>query len=159
MRLDDAGNLWFVATLKTAAGEAVDQGFFRIGGCDGFLRYGLGASPFNTLSLSGKGSTDLGQVARLEVGNVADPALTLVALSLGEGLFPFFDGVGLIDPLAVVGELLVATATGGLALYSLPIPDNPNLVGASFYLQAGSPDPIAPSGLVLSNGLRLTVCP
>ncbi|MEO0649393.1 MAG: hypothetical protein AAFZ65_01795 [Planctomycetota bacterium] len=157
--LEDDGTVWFVATLKTADGESVDQGLFRLGGCDGYLRYGLNASPFNTLDLVGLGNTSIGATARVEVLGLEDPAVALVALSTGQGLFPFFDGVGLIDPFSVIGELFVVDGVNGEANLSLPIPENSSLVGIQLFLQAGSAGLSAPSGVVLSNGLRLTICP
>jgi hypothetical protein len=54
--------------------------------------------------------------------------------------------------------LVTATATGGVAQCSVPIPLLPSLVGFVLYAQAGSLDPGAnPLGLVLSNSLVVLV--
>jgi hypothetical protein len=87
---------------------------------------------------------------------VDGPAWTLIATASAS--LSLFGGTVLIDPTTLIATL-VTTIAGGSGVQPVPIPAAPSLAGARVFAQAGQPDPGAPAGLALSNGLELVVCP
>jgi hypothetical protein len=54
-----------------------------------------------------------------------------------------------------IGPLL--TSTAGSAMFPLPIPFDPSLAGATFYVQVAVEDPALTLGFTVSNALRVTI--
>ncbi len=124
----------------------------------GISTYGEGASAANYLDLAGSGGTSIGQnFVATTSGAVGSAVVT--AVSLAASNFPLFDGVGLVDPFALVPPLLVETPVGGTAANTITIPNLPALVSVSIFFQSFSDDASQSQGFGLSNGLQLTVCP
>ena len=123
----------------------------------GFKAYGAGASPANVLTLSGAGSTTVGATPNLVTTGLNSPN-AVVALALDDGSLPFGGGVLLLDATKVIATLTVPTVAGTATL-PLPLPNDPNLAGASLFVQSLSFDIAQPAWLAFSNGLELTICP
>jgi hypothetical protein len=150
---DDA--ILFTATLRDGAGAATDEGVFRLRPC-GWEPYGAGASPVNTLELSGGGGSSAGDLFQATTTG-ATGAFVVTGVSLGASSFPLFGGVALLDPLQLVATP-VATPAGGTAMQPIPIPADPTLAGVNVYLQSAADDATQPHGFALSNGLKVTIC-
>ena len=153
--LHDDGSLWFSATLRNAAMTEFEQGLFRISPCVG-SKYGEGASPVNSLDLTGAGSASVGHTFEAVTSNV-DGALVVTVFALSPDSFPVFGGVGLVD----TGSLVTLGSTppaGGVAVLPVAIPPVPALAGLEIFVQSGADDPDQPQGMALSNGLKVTLC-
>lgn len=61
--------------------------------------------------------------------------------------------------LTLAGSSAGGGSGGGLAVFSWPIPNNPRLVGRSFFFQAFVQDAATPLGLTATNGLRAVIQP
>lgn len=117
----------------------------------GFTRYGLQASPVNTLDLHGLGLPALGGTLAVTTTNGPD-GLTLTAASTATANVPWFGGLLLIDPTQLAGTWF------GSPTVVLPLPNLPQFAGAEFFLQSLALDPTQPQGFVLSNGLGAKIC-
>ena len=123
----------------------------------GYTAYGAGASPANTIVLTGSGTGQIGTVASFDSSGV-NAASALYFASLGQGNFPVVGGVGLVSlPLTILSA--VTPAAGGNASWAVPIPASGALVGLGVYVQSAATDAGQPGGWALSNGLELIVCP
>ena len=123
----------------------------------GFTEYGAGAAPANVLALTGSGSTDVGTTPMIETTG-ASSLNVILALSVAQGSLALADGMLLLDASQIVATLKVPVVAG-TAVLPLPLPNDPNLGGASLFLQALSFDPTQAGWLAFSNGLELTICP
>jgi hypothetical protein len=117
----------------------------------GYMEYGVGAAPANTLQLSGLGLPAIGGFLDVQTAPADFPVVT--SISLGQSNLPLLGGSILIDLGLVVIE--DATLDGQTVL---PIPDLPILAGADLYLQSFAFSPGAPAGFAFSNGLRARIC-
>lgn len=142
--LDD-GSIWFTATLKNAAGTAVDQGLFRLdpraASCT--LRNGSGINPVacTCASLPVLGST-------WNVAVAASPN-TLLTLCYAAELptpfpIPLFGGELLIDPAAV--------SLPGNLLHPVPLPLALQFLGTPLFVQGVRVELVGPTlALQLTN--------
>jgi hypothetical protein len=86
--------------------------------------------------------------------------VALLALSTKPAGMPFAGGTLLIDPAYQVpsmGSLIPVAVTG--KRFELNLMPPAGAVGTKFYMQAAMIDPTQPSGIALTTGLSLTVCP
>ena len=123
----------------------------------GYFEYGAGASPANTLALSGVGSPDVGGQFRAIVPNAPSSGAYFV-LSTAEASFPLYGGVALVDPVGMFALLAAPTGPSGAGLV-VPIPAGPSFAGFEVFVQAAGFDPLVPGGLAFSNGLKAKLCP
>jgi hypothetical protein len=123
----------------------------------GYTPYGQGASPANSLSLSGIGSPTLGGNVLCSV-SPAPAGGAFTAWSLGSGFLPILGGVALVD-LGSLGGIVFTPNLSGEVVTSLPIPGGQNLPGLTLYLQAFASDASKPQGFAFSNGLACRLCP
>ena len=99
----------------------------------------------------------LGQFVKLETTG-ATSAVVVTAMSYGQDSAPALGGTVLIDALQL-GPISIAPATDGTSDWTIPVPANATLAGASVYFQSLSPDVQHPGGFALSNGLAAQLCP
>jgi hypothetical protein len=123
----------------------------------GYTPYGQGASPTNSLSLSGIGSPTLGGNVLCSV-SPAPAGGAFTAWSLASGSLPILGGVALID-IGSLGGIVFTPNLSGEVVTSLPIPGGQNLPGLTLYLQAFASDASKPQGFAFSNGLACRLCP
>jgi hypothetical protein len=123
----------------------------------GYQPYGVGFGGANVLELSGVGLPRLGD--RLQVTTTGGAATAVIdALAFQSASVPFAGGTLLLD----VGSLYtvaVTPAPGGVSTWTLDLPADPGLAGASVFLQTFTFDATRIEGLALSNGLEATICP
>lgn len=125
----------------------------------GYSTYGVGASPVNLLTLSGAGTGAIGTSAQFVTSAAPTGAqAAFVFVSLGQANVPAVGGVGLVN-LNLVIQTLLAPIFSGTGTATAPIPNAPAFVGLSVYVQSAVPDGTQPLGWVLSNGLKLDICP
>jgi hypothetical protein len=124
----------------------------------GAQAYGVGLGGANTAELGTTGAPVVGTTLLLELDalQVDGPALTLIAGASAS--LSLYGGTVLIDPTTLVATL-GTTIAGGSGVQPVAIPASPGLAGVRVFAQAGQPDPGAPAGLALSNGLELVLCP
>ena len=119
------------------------------------IRYGIDASPANTLNLTGTGSNSLG--GTLVVTTTGAPgAQTLTLVSGASAHVPLLGGVILVD---LAGPVIVLTAptSGGVSSHSITLPNSPAHIGGQFYMQSATLDPSQPAGWAMSNGIKVTI--
>ncbi|KAA3604283.1 MAG: hypothetical protein DWQ01_22655 [Planctomycetota bacterium] len=122
-----------------------------------FRTYGFGKSSNQRLSLVGEGPARPGTSATATVSGLTS-ANTWLAMAPSPGESPLVGGILLVDqnsatlypPNSVQGEQ---------ADWVFQIPNDPGLVGTSFYLQAAGADFSLPEGWAFSHGLQLTIQP
>jgi len=117
----------------------------------GFTRYGIGASPLNTLDLHGLGMPRSGRTIEVSTTN-GQEGLMVTALSTASANVPALGGQVLINP-----ALMVGTWFGPQTLV-LDVPNLPQFAGTEFFLQSAQLDFSQPQGFVLSNGLEAELC-
>ena len=149
------GAIWFVATIEDSTGSAVDQGLFRL--VPKWSRYGLSASPVNSMLLDGSGTTSLGGIFAPKITNVGGP-FTVTGISLAPASFPLYGGVGLVHPGTLLAQVYVGVPVGGAVTNVIQVPNQQVLVGIDAYFQALGRDFSKPAGWALSNGLQATIC-
>lgn len=123
-------------------------------GC-GFNSYGIGASPANSLVLSGLGLPVVGGALDYKTYGATNGFITNI-ISLDQSNMPILGGVGLIDPELIV-YFQVSTSPQASVSWHIAIPDEPNLAGLVLYMQAVAPDPTQIEGFLFSNGLRVEI--
>jgi hypothetical protein len=123
----------------------------------GYSTYGLAAGPAHTLDLTGIGLPRLGGSLLVETAG-APPTGVICALAFAPASAPFAGGTLLVD-LASLYTYAVLPSPAGTATWSLLVPANPALAGASVYLQSVAFDDAQSEGLAFSNGLRARLCP
>jgi len=117
----------------------------------GFTRYGLDASPANSLQLFGLGLPRIGRT--IEVTTTNGPATaTLTAIATAPANGPLFDGVLLVDPSTLLD------VTFGSPSLVVSVPPMPQFTGAEFFFQSLALDANQPQGFVFSNGLVAKLC-
>ncbi len=130
------------------------------GGCTfacGFSTYGLGAAPPPTLGLLGTGSPRVGGAVVLTTTGIPSSG-TWTLISLEPASLPLAGGLLLVNPgLALAAPFL--PSSGGEASWTVPVPQDPVLVGLPLHLQSVAPDPGASQGFAFSAGLRAILCP
>ena len=130
--------------------------------------YGCGVNPAGSMSVAG-GSPAIGDTLELgldnPLGTQAAGSLTVLALAVApDAAFPCglgVPGLGMAGA-GAVGELLVDFSIPGLllngpawagpgspAVFQLPIPCNPLLVGSTVYAQGAIVDPVAAQGVTV----------
>ncbi len=121
------------------------------------VAYGEAVGGANIGRLAGGASPDIGASLVLDI-SLFDPstAVAALALSLGQASLPYKGGTLLIDPTTMFFSLIVPLS-GGAGSVSLPIPNNPGLVGFVTDAQCGGPDVRQPAGIALSNGVAITI--
>ena len=72
---------------------------------------------------------------------------------------PIFDGTALIDYNNILAMIPFTTTTFGFAVTQVQIPNIPGFEYVPIYAQSVGVDPSTTSGLVLSNGLEIVLCP
>jgi len=127
-------------------------------GC-GFHPYGELIGGANQLELTGQGETCPGKTAKFEIdaaGTGASEVFT--ALTIDGDYLPLSIGtvlIGLVPP----PINFPAPVVGGQAAFEIQFPSSPLPPGVRLYLQSLAIDSGAPTGFVLSNGLRIDPCP
>ena len=123
----------------------------------GFETYSVGAAPANVLTLAGTGTGAIG--TSIDLVTTSAPATgVFTGTAIGRTNIPFGSGAILIDP-ATALPLAFNPTVGSTSTYTLPLPDNKNLVGIELDFQSFGVDAGVPGGLAFSNGLALVVCP
>ncbi|HKX45322.1 MAG TPA: VCBS repeat-containing protein, partial [Planctomycetota bacterium] len=144
---DDAGN------VRTTAAQVVP---LPGTGC-GYAQYGIGASPANSMTLTGGGTPDVGGAISFVTTN-APATGAFTALSLGQGNLPLFGGVALVDVFQVYSTVF-KPSVAGVSTWDTAIPNDPAFAGFTTHGQSVGVDGTLPGGFRLSNGLTLIVCP
>lgn len=124
----------------------------------GYQAFGGTPTAAHTMSLSGLGLPHLGGWADLQTTNVPS-TLVFHGASAAAANLANFGGVVLIDDQQLILPLTPIFGAAGESLWSVPIPNNPALIGGSVFLQTYAPDGTLPGGIAFSNGLELIICP
>ena len=140
-----------------SAGELRVYGPALPPGC-GVQPYGQEHGGANQLLLESFTPPGLGLPLQLEVSGIQSAGPGLVGLATAAAELPAFGGTLLIDTAAVLAWLPFEVDAEGRAQLAIPLPDAPQLEGASFHAQAFAIDTAAPSWLTLSGGLLLSPC-
>ncbi len=120
------------------------------------IRYGVGTATANTIDLSGSGTGQIGTTLTVTADNLALPAGWLL-IGVNSTNIPFLGGAVLVDVTQPVLAVSLNPSGGSTSSNNLRIPNNTAYVGASLYMQALSPDPMAGAGWAFSNGLKTTI--
>lgn len=124
----------------------------------GFVKYGVGASPANSLDLTATGTGKSGSVAVLTTTNI-NGAGAFQLISSGQGTTPLFGGVVLVNLSGQLIPMSFLAASGGQTVWNVNVPASPSYVGFKAYFQTGGPDATQPGGYAFSNGVEFTICP
>ncbi|MFT5286851.1 MAG: putative membrane protein [Planctomycetota bacterium] len=141
------------------AGTAVAGGQFRaflLRRESAWTAYGQGASPANSVSLDGVGSSSIGQTLDVVASNVTG-VITAYIISLGADNYPLLGGVGLVDATSIV-LFRFRQVNAGESVLKLNFPNDPTLVGAAIFAQTASVVTLDPDVWELSNGLEIPIC-
>jgi hypothetical protein len=94
----------------------------------------------------------------LDVSATLPGAAGAVMLAFRAATFPWGPSCTiLVDPATTFSSMPVVASAGGFAAQRLPIPALPGLAGTAIQAQGVTADPRGHLGLVLTNGLRLTL--
>lgn len=132
-------------------------------GCDGSgSEYGNGLAGSGGFAprLSSLGCPEIASSFSVRVDSALGGSFGQLLIAPAPAALPLFGGTLLVAPAALVVPVQLQGALGqpGAGTLQLPVLVNdPALVGASVFLQAGFFDPGAPEWVSLSNGLELTI--
>lgn len=124
----------------------------------GFETYGFGTDPANDLVLSGHGVPSPG--ANISFASEGDLQSTIhwLAISTQSDQVSRFGGTAWIDE-SQIQYMDQSTAANGVATFFVTLPNDPGLIGSTFYAQSLTQDASKPGGWALSHGLQMTICP
>ncbi len=126
------------------------------------LNYGAGTAGFGgetpTISTRNGAPTQGAGAFGITLNDARPASAAYNLLSLGSASVPFEGGTLLVDPFLPSASISVhGTTAGGGALRSVPIPDDPAIVGVQAFSQWIVVDPDGPAGYAFSDGLDLIV--
>jgi hypothetical protein len=159
MSIKKSSAIILLALIAVAAIPLAVPEFIRFGsGTEGSSQ--PGSNPFSP-ALYGYGDPAPGAEVNLYLTNCFGDQPGFLIMGTRRQNTPFFDGV-LYPSLGTVQSIWV-TALGGFppvgywSRTGLAIPDDPDLIGRSLYMQAITQDPGNPYGATLSNGLEMLI--
>lgn len=117
---------------------------------------GLAGTGGNVPAMGWNGLPQIGNASfALNLSNANNGVQALLLIGFGAADIPFKGGSLLVDPTPYILTPVAVVHTQATAL--TPIPNDPSLTGLSFNAQWLVPDPGAPAGLALSQGLEATL--
>ncbi len=122
----------------------------------GYFPYGEFLGPPNVLDLRNGSPPRIGRQTTFTITGCVPGADGVLVLSTAAARDTLYGGTLLVR-LPGVERLPFQAGGDGTAAVTLTIPNDQDLVGSEFYLQAGSVDPGQVDGRALSNGLRAVV--
>ena len=124
----------------------------------GFVKYGVGASPANSLDLTATGSGSVGSLASFTTTGINGSGVFNL-ISSAQATQPLLGGIVLVSLGSQLLPMTFLTASGGQTVWNVNVPPSPSYVGFKAYFQSGGPDVTQPGGYAFSNGVEFTICP
>ncbi len=122
----------------------------------GFFPYGELRGGANVLGLRADSPPRIGTSSQVIISGAPPFAAGELLVAPRRADEPWAGGTRLVDPANAL-RLAFTTGADGTATVSLPIPNDPTLIGQERFLQAGVADPSQPGGRALSHGLRARI--
>lgn len=127
------------------------------GGTDGTITaYGTGLGGANIGTLGSSSIPNIGNLVTFDASGFGGSSVLRLVISTSQASIAQFGGTLLVNFSAKLIDQTFGV-TAGSGSFGAPLPNNPGLIGLTFYAQAGGLDASQPGGVAMSNGVAILV--